>query len=96
MPPRPEHYALRLLAFPGPEGDDRPLAGELEAVYSGECRAFDSEAGLLAALRALRQAAPAAAGAAPTVAAPAPTEGGAAATPPGPADAAQRRTSRSP
>jgi hypothetical protein len=80
MPPRPEHYALRLQAAPGPAVGDTPMAGELEAVYSGECRAFEDEAGLLAALRALRQSA----------------QDGAAAAPPGPADAAQRRSSRSP
>lgn len=89
MPPRSEHFALRLQAGPGAAGDDAPLAGELEAIYSGECLAFQGEAGLLVALRALRQAALAGVATAPPMAGPA-------AAPQGPADAAQRRTSRSP
>ncbi len=48
--PRPlceQTYALRLL---GPTGEASTLAGELEHVLSGDCVAFQSGAGLLAAL----------------------------------------------
>lgn len=40
-------YALRLL---GPAAETQTLAGELEHVLSGDCVAFQSGAGLLAAL----------------------------------------------